>query len=153
MAQGDFTVFNAFKESIGESLLDLETDTFKLAFISTVPTASDADPRWGAGGSTNLSSDEVSGTNYTAGGNTLANPAYTESSGTATWDTDDPATWSQHASGPTNIKTGIIYDDTDTGKRAIGFIDMTTDGGTTAISLANSDITVQVNASGWFTLA
>ncbi len=153
MAQGTLVVFDEFKQTIGESLVDLETDAFKLAFINIVPLVSDADPRWGAGGGTNLSTSEVSGTNYTAGGNATANPAYTQASGTATWDVDDPATWLQHVSGPTDIKTGIVYDDTDAGKRAIAFIDMTTDGGTTPLSLVDGDITVAVNVAGIFTLA
>ena len=66
-------------------------------------------------------------------------------------DATDPATWTQHASGPTNIKTGILYYD-DANDYALGFIDMTTDAGTTAISLADGDITVQFNASGIITI-
>lgn len=153
MAQGTLLVFDEFKETIGEAFINLETDTFKMAFINTVPTVGDADPRWGAGGGTNLSTNEVSGTNYTAGGNALANPTYEQTSGTATYDVDDPATWVQHASGPTDIKTAVVYSDTDTGKRVISFIDMTTDGGTTPLSLVDGDITVTVNVSGIFTLA
>lgn len=158
MARGTFAVFNQFKADIGEKLHNLETDSFKLALttlqVGGTPTvaATDADPRWGAGGSTDLSTSEVSGTNYTAGGNALGTPTYDESSGTATFDTADPAAWLQHASGPTDIKTAILYNDTDAGKRAIGFMDMTADG-TTAISLVDGDITVTVAATGWFTLA
>ncbi len=114
-------------------------------------SAGDADPRWGAGGGTNLAASEVSGTNYTAGGNAIANPAYTQAAGTAKWDADDPATWLQNAAGPATIKTAVVYNDTDAGKRAIGFIDMTADG-TTAISLIDGDITLTFGAGGIFTL-
>lgn len=158
MAQGTLALFDQFKEGIGEELHNLETDSFKVALVTLqvggTPTiaAGDSDPRWGAGGGTNLSTSEVSGTNYTAGGNAIANPAYTQTTGTAKWDADDPATWLQHASGPTTIKTAVIYNDTDVGKRAIGFIDMTADG-TTAISLVDGDITLTFGAGGIFTLA
>jgi len=153
MAQGTLVVFDEFLETIGEKLVDLENDTIKVAFITTVPTASTADPRWGAGGSTDLSANEVSGTNYTAGGNTAASNSYNQTAGTATFDASDPATWLQNAGGPTDIKTAIVYDDTDTGKRAIALIDMTTDGGTTPISLVDGDITISFNASGIFTIS
>lgn len=152
MAQGSLLVFDEFLQTIGEKLVDLELDVLKVAFTSTVPSTAAADPRWGAGGTTNLSTDEVSGTNYTAGGNAAANPSYNQTTGTATYDADDPATWLQSGSGPTNIKSAILYDDTDTGKRAIAWIDMTTDGGTTPISLVDGDITVSFNASGIFTI-
>jgi hypothetical protein len=158
MAQGTFTLFNQFKEDMAEGFHNLETDSLKLAFTTLqaggTPTiaATDSDPRWGAGGGTNLSSSEVSGTNYTAGGNATANNSVVESAGTVTFDADNPATWTQHASGPTNIKTAVLYNDTDSGKRVIGFIDMTGDG-TSAISLVDGDITVAFNASGIFTLA
>ena len=148
MAQGTLTVFNAAAESIGEKLIDLENDTFFMAFTSTVPSTSASDPRWGSGGSTNLSTDEVSGTNYTAGGNTLGAGSNVLSGAVATFDLADPAQWVTDGSGPTNIKSAIIYDNTDAGKRAWAWIDMTTDGGTTPVSLAAGNIDVAINASG-----
>ena len=158
MAQGTLAIFNRFKDDLGEKLHNLETDSFKVALVtlqvggSPTISAADSDPRWGAGGATNLSTSEVSGTNYTAGGNATANPTYTELAGTAKWDADDPATWIQNAGGPTDIKTAVIYNDTDAGKRAIGFIDMTADG-TTAISLVDGDIALAFGSGGIFTLA
>lgn len=153
MAQGTLTLFHEFSESIGDGRIDMDSDTFKAAFTSTVPSASDAVPCWGAGGSTNLSSNEVSaGGGYTAGGQALTSVTWVQSSGTATFDSADPS-WTSSGSGdPTNIKTLIIYSDTATNKDAVGFMDMTTDGGTTAISLLSGDITVTVNASGYVTL-
>ena len=154
MAQGTLTVFSDFMVAFLEGNMNLETAALQCAFVSdahTTWTKATADPRWGAGGSTNLSTNEVSGTNYTAGGNSCANPAVTETGNVATYDADDPATWTQHASGPTNIKTAVLYIN-DANDYAIGFIDMTTDNGTTAISLADGDITVQFGASGIFTI-
>ena len=158
MAQGTFALFNQFKVDMAEGYHNLETDSLKLAFTTLqaggTPTiaATASDPRWGSGGSTNLSSSQVTGTNYTAGGNACANGSVVDSSGTVTFDADNPATWTQHASGPATIKTAVLYNDTDSGKRAIGFMDMTGNG-TSAISLVDGDITVTFNASGIFTLA
>ena len=154
MAQGTLVVFSDFMTAVMEGNINLETATLKCAFVSDSQatwTKATADPRWGAGGSTNLSTNEVSGTNYTAGGNSCANPVASETGDVFTYDADDPATWSQHASGPTNIKTAVLYID-DANDYAIGFIDMTTDSGTTAISLADGDITVSFGASGIFTV-
>lgn len=127
MAQGDVVVFDQFLVDVCEALHDLENDVIKCALITsaTTPAATTADPRWGAGGSTNLSTDEVTaGGNYTAGGNTCANPAVTLNAGAAEIDFDDPAVWSQNASNPTNARWGIVYNDTDAGKRAIGYVDL-----------------------------
>ncbi len=148
MAQGDLTMFEEFSLTIGQSKFIMDTNTFKLALVNTAPLASLATPVWA-----DISANEVSGTNYTAGGNTLTT-TWTEAAGTATFDaTGAPATtWTQHASGPTDIKYGVIYSDTATNDDLVCFIDFTTDGGTTAISLVDGDITWTPNASGIFTL-
>lgn len=154
MAQGTLVVFSDFITAVCEGNINLETATLKCAFVSDSQatfTKATADPRWGALGVTNLSTNEVSGTNYTSGGNTCANASVTETGDVVTYDADDPATWTTNASGPTNIKTAILYID-DANDYAVGFIDMTTDGGTTALSLADGDITVTLGASGIFTI-
>lgn len=150
MAQGDVTLFNQFKEDIGLEIHQLETDTFKLGLITSAvtPTASTTDPRWGSGGSTNLSSSQVTpGGNYTTGGPTIANNTYTETSGTATFDGDNISI-SQDASNPDDARYGIIYNDTATGKQAVGFVDL---GGVT--DLTAGDLGVTWNAGGIFTLS
>ena len=153
MAQGTITLFQNFSKTISGTIA-LGADTFYLALTSTVPTAGDAVPTWGAGGTTNESSNEVSaGGGYTANGVALTSVTWTQSSGTATWDAADPS-WTSSGSGdPTNIKTGIFYSNTATNKDCVGFMDMTADGGTTAISLLSGDINVTLNASGILTLA
>ncbi len=154
MAQGTLVIFSDFEAAVHEGAVNLETATLKMAF-STVSQATlseaTADPRWGAGGTTDLSTNEVSGTNYTAGGNGCANPSITESGGVITYDADNPADWLQDASGPNDIKTGILYID-DANDYAVGFIDMTSDSGTTAVSLQNGDIKYSHNASGIYTV-
>jgi hypothetical protein len=126
MAAGDISVFEQFYVDVLEGLHDLENDTIKLGLIddTTAPTAADADPRWGAGGTTNLSSNEVTaGGNYSAGGPSIANPTVTLSSGDGIFDADD-VDIAQDGSNPTDARWGIIYNDTDAGKRAIAFLDL-----------------------------
>jgi len=153
MAQGTFSLFNEFAESIADGRIDLDTHTFKAAFTSTVPADTDAVPTWGAGGTTNESSNEVSaGGGYTAGGEALTSVTWGQTSGVATFDSAN-TTWTSSASGdPTDIKSLILYSDTATNKDCVGWMDMTADGGTTAISLLSGDITVTWHASGLFTV-
>lgn len=149
MAQGTITMFEEFSLYIAQGdIHDLNADTFKLALVNTAPSTSLATPVWA-----DISSTEVSGTNYTAGGETLTT-TWAEAGGTATFDaTGTPAaSWTQHASGPTNIEAGVIYNDTATNDDLICWIDFTVDAGTTPISLVDGDITWTPNASGTFTL-
>ncbi len=149
MAQGDFTLFNEFSEQLmhGEHDLASGADTVKVMLITngTVPTASTTTPRV---------SDftEVTGTNYTAGGETVSSSDVTAVSGSTYKFDGDDVSWTQDASGPTDIYYGIVYNDTQANDMAIGFIDMTTDSGTTPISLAAGNISINWNASGIFTL-
>jgi hypothetical protein len=144
MAQGDFILFNAAKLKLGQKLIHFGTDTFKMALIdSTVtPTTSTADPCWGAGGTTNLSTYEVSGGNATAGGITLTSVSLAESGGTVTFDAD-PVTIAQNASNPTTARWAIIYSDTSTNNDCIGALDL---GGVTDLSAGGFSATP--NAAG-----
>lgn len=57
-----------------------------------------------------LGANEVSGTGYTAGGNTVANVTVALSgAGLVTIDGDDPAQWAQNASGFSNGRRAILY--------------------------------------------
>lgn len=149
MAQGDLTLFNEFSNQLLTGEHDLNaTDTVKVALITntTVPTASTASP-------TLSDFTQVTGTNYTAGGETINSAATSNVSGSTYKFDGDNVSWTQNAGGPTNIYYGIIYNDTNASDMAIGFVDMTTDGGTTPISLAAGNISINWNASGILTLA
>lgn len=149
MAQGDNTCFNEFKEDFGLKIHQLETDVIKLGLVtnSVTPAAATTDPRWGAGGSTNLSSNQVTpGGNYTTGGPTVANNTYVETSGTAALDGDNVSVL-QNASNPTNARWGIGYNDTSAGKEAIWFLDLGS-----VFDMSSGDLTVTWAAAGIFTL-
>lgn len=130
MAAGDITWFRQALLDLGKKVHDLSADTLKLGIVKSAansgidPTATTADPRWGAGGTTNLSSSQVAtgGTSYT-GPQTL---------GSVTWTlvSNEPflraavVSLAQDASGFTNGRWGIIYNDTAAGKQALAFVDL-----------------------------
>jgi hypothetical protein len=150
MAQGDVVLFNEFKEDVGQKVHNLNADTFKLGLVTNAvtPAATTADPRWGAGGTTNFSTNQVTpGGNYVTGGPTISAATYTETAGTATFDGGDISIAS-NASNPNNARWGIIYNDTSTGKEAVAFLDL---GGVT--DLTSGTFAVTWSASGIFSLA
>lgn len=133
MASGDIKWFVRALLDLGEKLHDLSSDTLKVGIVKSAanggidPTKDTADPRWGAGGTTNLSSSEVTtgGTSYT-GPLTLGSVTWTLVSNVPTLRATDPS-MAQDASGFTNGRWAIVYNDSDAGKRAIGFIDLGSD--------------------------
>lgn len=150
MAQGDLTLFNQYRLDLGKKVHDLSADAFKLGLItnSVTPAASTADPRWGASGSTNLSTNQVTaGGNYASGGPTIGSTTWTGTSGTSTFDGADISIL-QNASNPNNARWAPIYNNTAAGKQAIGFVDL---GGVT--DLTAGDFSITWNASGLHTLA
>ena len=98
-----------------------------------------------------VSANEVSGTNYTAGGNEAATKTVTVASGTVTVDAADPATWAQSATGFSNARYAILYKDTGTTTTSplIAYHDFGSDVGNTT-----GDLTVSFDATnGVFTLS
>jgi hypothetical protein len=147
MAAGDVSICENFYVDVQEGVHNLETDTIKLALIttSTTPAVTDADPRFGAGGSTNYSTNQVTaGGNYSAGGPTIANPTVTLTSNKGRFDGDDVSI-AQDASNPDNARWGIIYNDTAAGKQVIGFLDLGS-----VSDLTAGPFSVAWNASGIF---
>ena len=149
MARGDVTLFDEAKLSISNGEIDLGSDTINMGFIdnASAPTAGDALPHWGGTGTTNHSTNEVgTGGGYT--GPVDITVSTSETGGTVTVDPTNNPTFSQNASGPTDIFWGIIYNDTIASKRAFAFLDM---GG--PVSIVAGDVTITWNASGLYTKA
>lgn len=125
---------------------DNSTTTVKIALVTSAYTpAVDTHDFWN-----DVSANEVSGTNYTAGGNAVANKTVTgPSSGTITVDSDDPATWSQDAGGFSNARYAILYKDTGTATTSplIGYYDLGSDQGNVSGDLTLSLSTVLFTVS------
>lgn len=119
------------------------SDTLKLAFVTSAltPSVSDSDPRWGAGGGQNYSTNEVTpGGNYAAGGISITGNSVTLAGAVTSLNMTSPLSLASHASNPTNAAWGVIYDSTDAGKRVLGFIDL---GGSRDLTLG-----LQINING-----
>lgn len=145
MAQGDITLFNSFKTEIGAGTHLMGSHSFKVGLIttSTTPASTTAVPRWGTGGTTNLSTNQVAaGGNYSAGGAAIGSTTWTEVGGYAVFNGTLPD-WAQNASNPTNARWGIIYNDTAANKPCVGFIDL---GG--VINMTAGALNLTENASG-----
>ena len=139
------TKYNKFvkNQNDGTAVIDWNTDTIKVALVTNTyvpaPTTHDF---------FDDITNEVSGTNYTAGGATLGSMTAVESAGTLTVDGAD-VTWTQSASGFTTARFAIIYKSTGTASTSplFGYIDFGADKGNVAGSLILS-----WNAAGIFTV-
>jgi hypothetical protein len=131
MAVGDITWFRAGLLALGTKQINLNADTIKLGLVKSAansgidPTNILADPRWGAGGTTNLATSQVNtGTSYANGGPTLLNKTFELRANVPTLRADI-VTIAQDASGFTNARWGILYEAVTL--RAIAFVDLGTD--------------------------
>ncbi len=140
MATGDFTLFEEAKAYMLAGGWEA-ADDIKCAVLdnTTTPTAAFATPAFadftevGAAGS------------YTAGGTSLGTwtSMISEAAGVATMDSSTNPTWAQDASNDTDAYWGLVYNDTDAGKRAIGFVDL---GG--PVDMSAGPLTITWHASG-----
>lgn len=125
-------------------VIDFDTDTIKVGLVTSTYTPDyDAHTTW------NDITNEVTGTNYTAGGATLGSTTLTESAGTVTFDAAD-TTWSQHASGFTTARYAIVYKSTGTASTStlVACVDLVSDKGN-----VTGDFTLAWDAAGIFTVA
>lgn len=147
MAQGDLSIFNEYTLASMSAVHNLAAagDVIKVAIITTLPTVSDVTPTLG-------DYTEVVGTGYTAGGIDIqTGQSLTVVSGAQyKYDSSVNPAWSQNGSGFTDGVAALIYNSSKT-NQAIGYVDLTVDGGTTPVSLVAGNISVTWNASGIFT--
>lgn len=129
MATGDVKWFGQGLHDLGNKIHDMDGDDWRLGLITSAatPSVTTAAPHWGGTGTTNFSTNQVGtgGTSYT-GPVALASEAWTLVSGVPTFRAD-VVTLAQDASGFTNARWGIIYNNTDANKRAVAFIDLGSD--------------------------
>jgi len=136
MATGTVKFFAASLLDLGNKVHNLSSDTLKLGIVTTatVPTLSTAAPHFGGTGTTNFATTQVGtgGTAYT-GPVTLASVTWTNVANVPTLRAAT-VTLNQDASGFTNGAYGIIFNDTDANKRAIGFIEISAAGTASLVS-------------------
>jgi hypothetical protein len=149
MATGDIKWFSAGLLQLGTKIHNLASDTFKLGIvtIATVPTTDTAIPHWGGTGTTNFATNQVgTGGGYT-GPITLASVTFTEigsSPKVPTFRATDVVV-PQNASGFSTGAYGIIYNDTDANKRALGYIEISSAG---TASIVSGSLTLDFQGAG-----
>lgn len=151
MAQGDVVLFQQFIEDMGNGVHNLDADDIKAGLIDSVqtPAATANDPRWGAGGTVNYDTNEVTETTGTYAAEGLDITAtYSQTSGTGTFDATDITTWTQNASNPPDARWAIIYNSTAAGKNCIAYVDLGS-----AFDMTTGDLNIAWHANGIFTIA
>jgi hypothetical protein len=139
------TLYNSFKQKIMNGSIDLDTDTIKVALVGAAYTPDiDTHDFWD-----DVSANESSGTGYTAGGTTLANPAVTvvTASDLGKFDADD-VSWT--ISSALSARYAVLYKSTGVAGTSplIGYVDF---GSTT--SIGSGTLAITWSASGILTLA
>lgn len=134
-------IFNSFRQYVNDGTIDLDTDTLKVALVTSAYTKNLAHTVWA-----DISTNEVAtGDGYTTGGAALANSDVTHSGAVATWDGDD-VTWTALTK---TFRYGVIYKVGTANSivnPVIGIILFDTAPADVAIS--GTDFVIQWNASG-----
>ncbi|MFF8482897.1 hypothetical protein [Streptomyces antibioticus] len=126
---------NWYGPAIGKALgkqIDLVNDTIKVALVTASYTPNrDTHDEWA-----DVSTYEMSGTGYTAGGKALTSKTWTYSNSNDAWTFDAAdSTWTSITA---SFRYAVIYDDTVSGKPLLGILDF---GSTQTAS--NQDMTIK----------
>lgn len=144
MATGDLIVFDEAKKYMLDGGWEA-ADDIKCAVMdnTTTPTAAFATPAFA-----DFTEVTDAGT-YTIGGTSLGTwtSMMAEATGVLTHDSATNPTWAQDGSNDVDAWWGILYNDTDGGKRAYAFVEL---GG--PVDMTAGDLTITWNGTGIFTL-
>lgn len=130
MATGDVTWFDQALADMAGGTHNINTggNTVRLGLITSAvtPATTTADPRWGAGGGTNFSTNQVAtATAYTG---PIALGSVTGALVAGQWEFDAAnVTVAQDAGGFTNARWGILYNDSAAGKNCLAWVDLGSD--------------------------
>ena len=146
MAAGDIKWFPEALLNLGKKVHNLSSDTLKLGIVTnaTVPGLGTADPHWGGTGTTNFATNQVSTGGGYAGPITLTSVTWTNVSNVPTLRATDVVI-PQNASGFSNGAYGIIYNDTDANKRALGWVEISSAG---TASIVSGSLTIDFQGAG-----
>ena len=142
MAATAWTIHDDFINRLGNSLIDLDNDSLRMALFQSTSNAETES----VGNFAALTNETTAGNGYTSGGMVLQSVTWTESNGVNTLNSND-VTWTA-SGGSITAQIAVIYDDTDTAKTVIAH--STLDPNTINITNGNF-LTVQINAAGILT--
>lgn len=148
MALNDTKTFNAAARKVGVGDFNFGSDSIKVALISDAYSSVDvtlANPVL-------TSFTEVAGGSYAS--KVVPNTAWALTGDTAKLTGDDLTganQWPIDASGPTDIRCALVYNETAT-QAALQVVDLTEDGGVTPVSLQADAIGIQWNQNRLLTI-
>lgn len=141
MATGTVKWFQQALLDLGNKIHDLDGDDLRMGIVTTttVPAVGTTAPHWGGTGTTNFATNQVAtaGTSYTAP-IVLTTESWSLVSGVATFRAD-VINLLQDASGFADGAWGIIYNNSDTNKRAIAFVELSAAG---SLSIVAGPVTI-----------
>lgn len=138
-------MFDDFINQLGEGIHDLSSDTYKLALTNSAPTADTADEL--------ADITQITAANgYSSGGTALTGVLWEETgAGTGIWRfVSSDVVFTASGGSIAEFRYGVLYNDTSTGDKLIGYIDY---GVGVTVTVGNT-FTFDVNATnGWFRIA
>lgn len=135
MATGNIKWFQEGVLQLGNKIHNLSADALQLGIITSAvaPTLATAVPHWGGTGTTNFATNQVGiGGGYT-GPIALSAVTWTNVAGVLTLRAADVVI-PQNAAGFANGAYGIIFNNTDANKRAIGYVELSAAGTATIVT-------------------
>jgi hypothetical protein len=126
MARGDIKWFAQALHDLGNKIHDMDSDAWRLGIVTstTTPGVNTAAPHWGGTGTTNFATNQVAtGTAYT-GPITITVNSWTLTASGADWRLTDVTINQDAGGGFSNAAWGIIYNNTDSNKRAVAYVDL-----------------------------
>lgn len=125
MARGDIKWFAQALHDLGNKLHDMDTDDLRMGIVTnaTVPAINTAAPHWGGTGTTNFATNQVgTGTGYT--GPIVLTETWTLTAAGADFRLSNVTIAQDAGTGFSTGYWGIIYNNTDASKRALGYVDL-----------------------------
>lgn len=146
MAADAWVIHDRFKEFMGDNTIDMDGDTFVIKlYLSTSNIATTS-----VGDATTATNEHANANGYTTGGNTLTSVTWNRSTSTVTFDSAD-SVWT--ASGGSIVaRFAAIVDTTPATDEVVAHCLLDNTPADVTATTGNT-LTVQMNASGIFTLA
>lgn len=139
-----FTFYHEFKNNLGNGAIDLDSHTFNAVLSNTAPVAGTEDELADV-------TQIADGNGYTTGGQALSSVTWSETGaglGVWRWNAAD-FTWTASGGSIATFRYVIIYDDTSTGDKLVGYYDY----GTTVDITSGNAFTVDIGTNGIFELS
>jgi hypothetical protein len=143
MAAGTLTLYDAFAKSCADGTIDLDSDTFKVALLTSGYTPSQSHTQY-----SDLTNEVAAGTGYTTTGQALTNVTWSQTAGVATF-TSDFALWTA-AGGSITARFAVIYDDTSVNDELVGYMLLVSPAADVTATDTNTFKITPHATQGWF---